>query len=590
MKKSFRLLIIALASTLAVAAVAAACTREVEVPGETVVVEKEVIREVEVPGETVVVEKEVIREVEVPGETVVVEKEVVKLVHRAPEPSTDPVYGGTLRVTSQGSIASMDMIWTGAMVTIAPGIHMYETLFGWDEDIVIQPRMVSTWDLSDDQTKYTFTLRDGLKFHNDGSPVGPGDAIASIKRTGERAASMQLLFEFVAEDGFEIIDDKTFTMQLTEPWDALTAFSYPWGSGLVMPEEISSTTPGSESVETDEFIGSGPYQIGSWEPGHKLTLTRFDDYVPRGEDGSYVSGAQIAYLDNIEWLEIPDEETKIAGLETGEWDVVDGAGLDFYKRLNENPDVIIPIYSQHRTNVGFNVSRPPFNNEPDAFTSKARLAVQAGLDINELGAVLGDPALWSLCPAIFFCGTPLESDASAELYNENDLAKAQRLLGESGYADEVVTLMNPTDYATITPVGIAYKKQLEDIGFNVEMPAMDWSAVVSNFGNSEAFNTYASWGIQWGNAGDPLREFNIGGGNTIRNFLNPTMLDLRIKFGKATTLAEKKMIVDDIQHEWYRTAPVVYLNQWSSIYPYRSWLQGFDFAHITLYVNTWLDR
>jgi hypothetical protein len=56
MKKSFRLLIIALASTLAVAAVAAACTREVEVPGETVVVEKEVIREVEVPGETVVVE------------------------------------------------------------------------------------------------------------------------------------------------------------------------------------------------------------------------------------------------------------------------------------------------------------------------------------------------------------------------------------------------------------------------------------------------------------------------------------------------------------------------------------------------------
>ena len=42
----------------------------VEVPGETVVVEKEVIREVEVPGETMVVEKEVIREVEVPGETV----------------------------------------------------------------------------------------------------------------------------------------------------------------------------------------------------------------------------------------------------------------------------------------------------------------------------------------------------------------------------------------------------------------------------------------------------------------------------------------------------------------------------------------
>ena len=62
---------------------AAACgtdTKTIEVPGETVVVEKEVIKEVEVPGETVVVEKEVIKEVEVPGETVVVEKEVVKEV------------------------------------------------------------------------------------------------------------------------------------------------------------------------------------------------------------------------------------------------------------------------------------------------------------------------------------------------------------------------------------------------------------------------------------------------------------------------------------------------------------------------------
>ena len=87
--------------TLAVSAamllvIATACAGEtVEVPGETVVVEKEVIKEVQVPGETVVVEKEVIKEVmvpgetvtkevvkevEVPGETVVVEKEVVKTV------------------------------------------------------------------------------------------------------------------------------------------------------------------------------------------------------------------------------------------------------------------------------------------------------------------------------------------------------------------------------------------------------------------------------------------------------------------------------------------------------------------------------
>ena len=75
---SMRWLVVAVSAAMLLA-VAAACSSEtVEVPGETVVVEKEVIKEVQVPGETVVVEKEVIKEVMVPGETVT--KEVVKTV------------------------------------------------------------------------------------------------------------------------------------------------------------------------------------------------------------------------------------------------------------------------------------------------------------------------------------------------------------------------------------------------------------------------------------------------------------------------------------------------------------------------------
>ena len=76
---SLRWLVVAISAAMLLA-VAAACTETVEVPGETVVVEKEVIKEVQVPGETVVVEKEVVKTVEVPGQTVVVEKEVVKEV------------------------------------------------------------------------------------------------------------------------------------------------------------------------------------------------------------------------------------------------------------------------------------------------------------------------------------------------------------------------------------------------------------------------------------------------------------------------------------------------------------------------------
>ena len=74
---SLRWLVVAVSAAMLLA-LAAACTETVEVPGETIVVEKEVIKEVQVPGETIVVKEEVIKTVEVPGETVV--KEVIKEV------------------------------------------------------------------------------------------------------------------------------------------------------------------------------------------------------------------------------------------------------------------------------------------------------------------------------------------------------------------------------------------------------------------------------------------------------------------------------------------------------------------------------
>ena len=73
--RTFRWTVITAGAALLLLFAVACGTETIEVPGETVVVEKEVIKTVEVPGETVVVEKEVVKTVEVPGETVVVEAE-----------------------------------------------------------------------------------------------------------------------------------------------------------------------------------------------------------------------------------------------------------------------------------------------------------------------------------------------------------------------------------------------------------------------------------------------------------------------------------------------------------------------------------
>ena len=167
--------------------------KEVMVPGETVVVKEEVVKTVEVPGETVtvevvkevmvpgetvVVEKEVIKTVEVPGETVVVEQEVVKTVEVVKEVPRGPV-GDTTKVV-------------GAFVTIGSnldpradghkpsGFPIFDPLLHMNQDHEVEPYLANSWEASSSLKQITFHLRDDAKFHS-GDPVEARDIIKTIE-------------------------------------------------------------------------------------------------------------------------------------------------------------------------------------------------------------------------------------------------------------------------------------------------------------------------------------------------------------------------------------------------------------------------
>ena len=81
--------------------------------------------------------------------------------------------GGTLRFVAQADLKILDPVWTTAYITRNHGYLVYDTLFGTDEQLRIKPQMVDRVVVSPDGMKYTFTLRDGLRWH-DGHPVGQG--------------------------------------------------------------------------------------------------------------------------------------------------------------------------------------------------------------------------------------------------------------------------------------------------------------------------------------------------------------------------------------------------------------------------------
>jgi len=565
-----------------------------ETKTETIVVEKEVIKEVPVEK---IVEKEVVKEVEVEKvitkdvvRTVVVEK--VEVATPTPPPAGAPEFGGTLKVVSQASIKNLDIHANASYVTIAVALHIFESPFGWDSNVHVQPRVVDSWEVSSDNKTYTFKLRDGNQFH-DGSDFTSKDVIASIKRTGD-AFSPAMAFmtkTYTTEDWLTEVDDSTFTINLNQPYgEVINTLAYPFGSGYVMPSEIAAT-PGNEFIESNEqYVGSGPYKFSDWAPGYKITLERFGAYQPRSEVGSFVTGASVPYISKIEWLEVPDEETKIAGLETGEWDVVDGAAFDFYKRLESNPEMVVPLYKPgHRSELGINNLQYPFDSSESG--RLARLAAAAAIDVDVVMAALGDSALWMVCPALFFCGTPLESFEGADGYDVGDPAKAAALLKESGYDGSPITILNPTDYGTITPLGHAIKPFLEQAGFNVDMPALDWSSIVPRLGKKDGFNMYTTWGVHWGFNANPVTWNRLAVNlNRPNATTNPRMPELVKAFAEALDPAAKMKVIDEIQREWFDNPPSVFLGQWFSIYPHRSWLKNFNFAHIPMYFNAYLDR
>src|ERR1700750_2341138 len=87
----------------------------------------------------------------------------------------------TIKAVMHSDVKIVDPIWTTAYITRNHGYMIYDTLFAMDEKGEIKPQMVEKYDESADKLTYTFTLRDGLVWH-DGPPVTAEDCVASIKR------------------------------------------------------------------------------------------------------------------------------------------------------------------------------------------------------------------------------------------------------------------------------------------------------------------------------------------------------------------------------------------------------------------------
>src|SRR6478752_5603053 len=153
-----------------------------------------------------------------------------------------------LKVSLHSDLKIIDPIWTTALISTHHGSMIYDVLFAPDDKLAIKPQMVDKWEVSPDKLTWTFTLRDGLEWH-DGQPVTGADCVASIKRWSVRDGMGQKLMSFVAE--LKPVDAKTFVMQLKEPYGLVLATLGKSTSNFpfMMPKRVAETDPGTQITD-----------------------------------------------------------------------------------------------------------------------------------------------------------------------------------------------------------------------------------------------------------------------------------------------------------------------------------------------------
>jgi peptide/nickel transport system substrate-binding protein len=485
--------------------------------------------------------------------------------------------GKTIAAVMHSDLRIIDPGFTTAYITRDHGYMVYDTLLATDSSFKVQPQMAD-WKVSDDKLTYTFTLRDGLKWH-DGAPVTAEDCVASLKRWGRVDNMGQKLMDFTAS--IEAADAKTIVLKLKEPYGlVLESIAKPSSYvPFMMPKRLAETPAGQQIPEQ---IGSGPFKFvkAEFQPGVKAVYEKNADYVPRKEPPSWTSGGKVVKVDRVEWLTMADSQTAVNALQSGDLDFIEDPPFDLLPVLEGNPDIKMEVLNKFgfQTLGRMNFLLPPFDNP------KVRRAALLAINQKDvLDALIGNPKYYQTCGAFFICGTPLESDIGVgALTKGGNMEAAKKALAESGYDGTPIAIMAPGDVTTLKAQPVVAAQLLRQAGFKVDLQATDWQTVVSRRASQKPVSE-GGWNMFFTNwvAADvmnPLVNFSVGGRGKNGGWFgwaeDAKIEKLKDQFARSSSPEEQKKLAAEIQQEAYDQVIYIPLGQYLQPSAWRKSITG----------------
>lgn len=372
----------------------------------------------------------------------------------------DAEAAGTLKIGRDQDSTTLDPIFTIQNADIWVMNNMNALLVRVNRDATdVEPDLAESWEISSDGLTYTFRLRDGLKF-SDGSPIKASDAKFSLERLRDTEGSI-MAGMFSVMKSVEAPDDRTVVITLTQP-------SAPFLAGLAMfaaailPEH-AVTEKGDEFG--NEPVGAGAFVLEEWKRGEYLRLKKNPNYWE----------ADRVKLDGVEWIYIPNDNTRILKLQAGEVDAAIFIPFNRVAELENDPNINVHLDpSSREDHILVNHAHEPLDDV------RVRQALYHAIDRQAI-----------VDAVTFGYGKVANSflPAGAMFYNPDnpdyayDPDKAKALLAEAGVDGLELDFLLSAGDTVHDQIGVIVKDQLEKVGITVNLVKQEtgqqWESTVA---------------------------------------------------------------------------------------------------------------
>ncbi|MCH8551710.1 MAG: glutathione ABC transporter substrate-binding protein [Natronospirillum sp.] len=426
--------------------------------------------------------------------------------------------------------------------------HIYESLVEFDTDSELQPLLATSWTNVDDTT-VEFTLREGVTFH-DGSALTAEVVKANFDRLLDPDVASPREFLFSMIDEVVVVDDLTVQFVTESPFAPLVAHLAHSGGGIASLEAIErdyeamadGRSPGSYLSENPS--GTGYFKLDNWSPGSELRLVRNEDYW--GDN---------ALLDSVTYKVVPESQTRIAELETGNAHIIDPVQSSDMGRVDRMPDAsLLRQSSTSLAYLGFNAEKEPFDDV------RVRQAISMAVNKEDIVAGVYDntglAAVGPIAPGVF----GYDDSVSAIPY---DMDQARDLLAEAGYEDGFSTTIWTNDNPDRIQIAEYTQSKLRDLNIDVSVEVLEWGAYLENTANGEHDMFILGWSTPTMDADYAMYALfhsSQHGSAGNRSFFTSEELDELLDAGRVETDPDvREALYRDAQELLVELAPMMYL-------------------------------